>query len=156
MSSNSLPLISHLLRREAEQARQAELERQHRKAMEIERERERQMQKLALQREAEQRELERKRKEEWAKKRQAELESERNRERSSLHLLKTQYSKLEDDLKMLDQKRLGIQASINRQRAVCDDIRKAKQTLKLSYDIRKEELEKTRGELIVSICVCLE
>ena len=121
--------------------------------MEIEREREIQMHKLALQREAEQRELELKRKEEWARKRTAELESERNREKSSLQILKTQYSKLEDDFKMLDQKRLGVQASISRQRTMCDDIRKVKQTLKLSHDIRKEELKKTRGDLHVS-AVC--
>ncbi len=137
-------------RREAEQARQAELERQRQKAMEIEKERVLQMQKLALQREVAQREMERKRKEEWARRRQAELEGERIKERNSLQILKDQHLRLEQELMVLDQRRLGTQASVERQRMACVEIGKVIRTLQLSREVRLEELRKARGELNVS------
>ena len=107
------------------------------------------MQKLALQREAEQRELERKRKEEWARKRQAELEGERTKERSSLAILKDQHATLEHELQVLNQRKMGAQASVERQRVACMEISKIIRTLVLSRDVRLEELRKAQGELNV-------
>ena len=96
------------------------------------------------------RELERKRKEEWARKRRAELEGQRTKERSALAILKDQHSKLEAELAVLDQRRLGAQASVERQRVACVGISKVIQTLQLSREVRLEELRKAQGELNVS------
>ena len=143
-------LFDHFHRREAEEARQAELERQRRKALEIEKERERQMQKLALQREAEMRELERKRKEEWAKKRLKELESQRDWEKKSLQTLRAQHSELEKELQQLDQRKLGNAASIERQKHLSTEVGVNVRSLNLSHDIRRAELTKLQSELNVS------
>lgn len=144
-------------RREAEQARQAELERQRRKALEIEMEREKQMQKLALQREQEIRELERKRKEEWARKRQQELEGQRDRERKSLVSLQVQCEELDKELKYLDQRKVGIMASAQRQKNLCMDFSTSVRSLRLSHDVRRAELTKLQSEVnvraYISVCV---
>ena len=140
-----------LCRREAEEARQAELERQRRKALEIEKERERQMQKLALQREAEMRELEKKRKEEWARKRLKELESQRDWEKKSLQSLRAQHSELEKELQHLDQRKFSAAASIERQRQLSTEVNTTIRTLNLSHDIRRAELTKLHSELNVSV-----
>ncbi len=121
--------------------------------MEIEKERVLQMQRLALQREVAQREIDRKRKEEWARRRQAELEGERLKERNALQILKDQHSRLEQELMVMDQRRLGAQASIERQRMVCVEMSKVIRTLHLSREVRLEELRKARGELNVSASV---
>lgn len=144
----------HVCRREAEEARQAELERQRRKALEIEKERERQMQKLALQREAEMRELEKKRKEEWARKRLKELESQRDWEKKSLQTLRAQHSELEKELQHLDQRKLGAAASVERQRQLSTEVSTSMRTLSLSHDIRRAELTKLHSELNVSLKMC--
>ena len=141
----------YLCRREAEEARLAELERQRKKALEIEKERERQMQKLALQREAEMRELERKRKEEWARKRQKELESQRDWEKKSLQTLRAQHSELEKELQHLDQRKLGAAASIERQKRLSTEVGTTVRSLRLSHDIRRAELTKLHSELNVSL-----
>ena len=139
-----------LCRRDAELARQAELERQRRKAMEIEQERERQRQKLAQQREAEQRELERKRKEEWSRKRCVELEGQRDWEKKSLHSLRVQHSQLEDQLRQLDQKKLSVQASTQRQQAMFSQIILDLKSMRVSHDVRRAELSKLQSQLNVS------
>ena len=143
-------VIFCLYRREAELARQAELERQHRKALEIEKERERQMQKLVLQREAEQRELERRRKEEWARKRQQELEGHRDRERKSLISLQVQCEELDKELQYLNQRKVGIAASAQRQKSLCVEFSASLRSLRLSHDVRRAELTKLQSELNVS------
>ena len=137
-------------RREAELARQAELERQRRKALEIEQERERQMQRLAQRREEEQREKEMKRKEEWMKKRRQELEGQRDWERKSLHSLRVQHSQLEDQLRQLDQRKLTVEASTQRQKTMHSQIVLDIKTMRLSHDVRRAELTKLQSELNVS------
>lgn len=134
-------------RREAELAQQAELERQHKKAMEIERERELQMKKLALKREEEQRELECKRKAEWTKKRLAELEGQRDWEKKHLYSLRVQHSQLEDQLRQLDQKKLGVLASMERQKSSRAQMTMDLKSMRLSHDVRRAEITKLQTEL---------
>ena len=140
-------------RRDAEVARQAELERQRRKALEIEAERERQMQRLAERREEEQRERERKRKEEWTRKRRVELEGQKDWERKSLHSLRVQHSQLEDQLRQLDQRKVSVEASTQRQKSMYSQIALDIKTLRLSHDVRRAELTKLQSELNVSTLV---
>ena len=118
--------------------------------MEIELERERQMKKLALQREEEQRELERKRKAEWTKKRYTELEGQRDWEKKSLHSLRIQHSQLEDQLRQIDQKKISVLASTERQKSMSAQIMLDLKTIRLSHDIRRAELTKLHSELNVS------
>ena len=138
------------LRHAAELTRQAELERQHRKAVEIEQERVRQMQRLALRREEEQRELERKRKAEWTRKKCVELEGQRDWEKKSLYSLRVQHSHLEDQLRQLDQKQLSIQASTQRQKTMFSKIIVDLKTMRLSHEVRRAEITKLQSALNVS------
>ena len=135
----------------AELARQAELERQRKKAMEIEKERVLQMKKLAFKREEEQRELEEKRKTEWAKKRLAELEGQRDWEKKHLYSLRVQHSQLEDQLRQLDQKKLSVLASTKRQESNRAQMITDLKSLRLSHDVRRAELTKLQTELNVSL-----
>ena len=118
--------------------------------MEIELERERQMMKLAIEREKEQRELERKRKEEWTRKRRIELEGQRDWEKKSLYSLRVQHSQLEDQLRQLDQRKVGAQASTERQKSISSKITLDLRTMRLSHDVRRAELTKLQSELNVS------
>jgi hypothetical protein len=118
--------------------------------MEIEQERERQMQRLALIREEEQREMERKRKAEWTKKKRVELEGQRDWEKKSLYSLRVQHSHLEDQLRQLDQKKLSIQASTQRQKAMFSNIIVELKTMRLSHDVRRVDITRLQSELNVS------
>jgi len=142
-----------LFRREAELARQAELERQRRKAMEIEKEREEQLKKLAKKREEEEREMELKRKVEWARKKRVELEGQRDREKKHLYTLRVQHSQLEDDLRQLDQKKLAVVASTERQKGSQAQVTLSLRTMKVSHDVRRAEITKLQAELNVSCCL---
>ena len=137
-------------RHEAELARQAELERQRKKAMEIEKEREEQMKKLAKKREEEEREMELKRKAEWARKRRAELEGQRDWEKKHLYTLRVQHSRLEDELRQLDQKKLGVLSSIERQKGNQGQIAMTLKSMRVSHDVRRAEITKLQTELNVS------
>lgn len=108
------------------------------------------MKRLALQREEEQRELERRRKEEWTRKRRVELEGQRDWERKSLHSLRVQHSHLEDQLRQLEQKKLSVEASTQRQNSITSHILLELKTMRLSHDVRRAELTKLQSELNVS------
>lgn len=108
------------------------------------------MKRLALQREEEQRELERRRKEEWTRKRRVELEGQRDWERKSLHSLRVQHSHLEDQLRQLEQKKLSVEASTQRQNSMTSQILLELKTMRLSHDVRRAELTKLQSELNVS------
>ncbi len=117
--------------------------------MEIEKERDEQMKKLAKKREEEERELELKRKAEWARKRRVELEGQRDWEKKHLYSLRVQHSQLEDELRQLDQKKLGVLASIERQKGSQTQMSMSLRSMRVSHDIRRAEITKLQTELNV-------
>lgn len=120
--------------------------------MEIEKEREEQMKKLAKKREEEERELELKRKAEWAKKRRMELEGQRDWEKKHLYSLRVQHSQLEDELRQLDQKKLGVLASMERQKGNQSQMTMSLKSMRVSHDVRRAEITKLQTDLNVSAC----